>query len=129
MPDYFFDTSVLVAYLKNEDAQSTNLVGLVVTRQKTAAISALTVAEIHAATELDNPTKSLQRKALLALFQVTPLDQSIAENAGLLKRRHQLALPDAIVAATCIQVGGFFYAKDSHFDQLLKQRLIKGTVY
>ncbi len=129
MPDYFFDTSVLIAYLKDEDARSTNLVDQVRTRQKTAAISAVTVAEIHAATELDNPTKAIKRKALLAFFQVAPLDQSIAENAGLLKRRHQLALPDAIVAATCLQVGGLFFAKDAHFDSLLKQRLLKGTVY
>ena len=48
MLDYFFDTSVLVAYFKDEDERSAALIEGVIDGTATGAISAITVAELWA---------------------------------------------------------------------------------
>jgi len=49
MADYFFDTTVLVAYFKKEDPQTHDFVARVLDGQATAAISAITIAEVWSA--------------------------------------------------------------------------------
>ncbi|MBI5651042.1 MAG: hypothetical protein HZC40_11460 [Chloroflexi bacterium] len=55
MPDYFFDSTVLVAYFKREDATTHTLINRILNGEASAAISAITVAELWAVSEMDDP--------------------------------------------------------------------------
>ena len=54
MPDHFFDTTVLIAYFRDEDKQSELLVENVLTGKKSAAVSAITVAELWSVQDMDD---------------------------------------------------------------------------
>lgn len=128
MPDYFFDTTVVLAYFKNEDARSVSLVREVVQGQTTAAVSVITVAEVCASGEMNDPSIRRERLAVLALMQIVPIDTRLAEQGGAIKRQYTNHLPDALIAATCRQVGGRFFAKDRDYQRLLADGLLTGEI-
>ena len=128
-PNYFFDTTVLIAYFKDEDSYTARLVEPVLKRQNTAAISVVTVAEVFAASDMDNPDLRARRLAVLNSLVVIPVDRALAERGGELRREHHLELPDALIAACAEQAGGQFLAKDPHFERLLKAKVLSGQVY
>lgn len=105
MPDYFFDTSVLVAYFGAEDTHSQELVDAVVDGDKTGAISALTVAELWASSQMEQSERKSERLAVLSLLDVVSIDAAIGER------------------------GGEFKTKDPHFGRLLQAGILKGEVY
>ena len=129
MADYFFDTSVLVAYFKEEEAHTVQLVESVLSGNEVGYISAITVAEICAASDMDDPGLREKRLAVLNLLNKISIDASIAERGGELRRQHNLALPDALIAACAEQVGGHFLTKDVHFNRLMKTGILQGDVY
>ena len=129
MADYFFDTSVLVAYFKEEDAYTVEAVESVLNGEGAGSISAITVAEICAASDMDDPGLRERRLAVLSLLNVMIVDASIAERGGELRRQHNLALPDALIAACAEKVDGRFLTKDPHFSRLLKAGILQGEVY
>lgn len=129
MANYFFDTSVLVAYFKEEDARTVHVVESVLNGDEAGFISAITVAEICAASDMDDPSLRERRLAVLNLLHPMPIDQSIAERGGELRRQHNLALPDALIAACAEYAGGRFLTKDPHFNRLLKAGTLEGEVY
>jgi len=128
MPDYFFDTSVVLAYFKNEDARCVSLVKEVVQGQYTAAVSVITVAEVWASSEMKDSNIRSDRLAVLALMQIVPIDTRLAEHGGIIKGQYASELPDALIAASCHQVGGRFFAKDRHFHRLLTAGLLTGEI-
>ncbi|HLE30074.1 MAG TPA: PIN domain-containing protein [Anaerolineales bacterium] len=128
MPDYFFDTSVLIAYFRNEDTRSEVLLEEVLNGKATAAISAITVAEIWSAKNIDAETRRLQQ-AVVQLMEAVPVDASVAKRGGAIRRTHGLKLPDALVVACCQVSGGKFFSKDPHFRRVLDQHEITGEVY
>lgn len=85
MPDYFFDTSVLVAYFGAEDARSRELVEEVVEGTKRGAISALTVAELWATPLMEQVERQKERLAVISLLDVVKIDRPIAERGGELR--------------------------------------------
>ena len=128
MPDYFFDTTVLLAYFKNEDPRSVSLVKAVIQGQYVAAVSAITVAEVCANSEMNDSITRRERLALLALMQIVPLNSRLAEQGGTIKRNYKNKLPDALIAASCRHAGGYFFAKDHDFQRLLNTWIITGEI-
>lgn len=129
MPDYFFDTSVLVAYFGGEDTHSQDLVNEIVDGDKQGAISALTVAELWAAPIMEQAERKRERLAIISLLDVVSIDQAIGERGGELRRQLGLHLPDALIAACAERAGGDFETKDPHFERLLRSGIVKGEVY
>ncbi len=70
-----------------------------------------------------------QRLALLALLEIVSIDRQIAQHGGLLRRKHGLKIPDALIAACCYRIDGYFLAKDSDFNRLLNAGVLSGEVY
>ncbi|MBI5651041.1 MAG: PIN domain-containing protein [Chloroflexi bacterium] len=58
-----------------------------------------------------------------------PTDRAIAQRGGEIRRKHQLKLPDAIIAASCMRSGGHLFSKDPHFRRLIKVHVVEGTIY
>lgn len=129
MVDYFFDTSVLVAYFKEEDSHTVNIVESSLYGGQSASISAITVTEICAASDMADPSLREKRLAVLNLFDVISVDRGLAERGGELRRQYNLALPDALIAACAEQSGRQFFTKDPHFNRLLKVGVLVGQVY
>ncbi len=128
-PDYFFDTTVLIAYFKDEDPYTVRVVEPVLKGERTAVISAVTVAEVVAATEMDRPDIRSKRLAVLAALAVRTVDRAVAERGGALRREYHLELPDALIVASAEQAGGHFLSKDPHFERLVKAGVLDGKVY
>lgn len=129
MADYFLDTSVLIAYFKNEDPRSVSLVESVLRGDASAVVSAITVAEICSAGAMHDSRIRSKRLATVQLLDVVVIDRAIAERGGELRRAHDLALPDALIAASAEVVGGRFISKDQHFGRLLKAKKLRGEIY
>jgi predicted nucleic acid-binding protein len=129
MPDYFFDTSVLIAYFKREDLQTHTLIERILEGNATAAISAITLAELWAVSEMEDIKIRDERQALVELLEAVAVDREVAEAAGSLRRKYNLQLPDALIAASCQRVGGHFYSKDPHFKRLTDAKVLLGTIY
>ncbi len=129
MADYFFDTSVLIAYFKEEDLRTAWLLESIFRADATAMLSAVTVAEVCSASDMSDLRLRTKRLATLDLFEVVALDRTIAVRGGELRREYNLALPDAMIAASAEQAGGRFLSKDSHFNRLLKAGRLIGEVY
>ena len=128
MPDYFFDTSVLIAYFKNEDVKSAALVEEVIDGKATAAISAITVAELWSIKSTDPATHSY-REAVIQLMETVAVDASVAKRGGAIRQAHGLKLPDALVVACCQTTTGSFFSKDPHFRRVLNANEVLGEIY
>lgn len=91
------DTDVLIDYLRGVE----NAVAFVAKSVDEIVISTVSVAELYAGVR---PHERDDLDAFVSLFQVVPLDLSLAQTAGLFKRdyfhSHGMGLADAIVAAT-----------------------------
>ncbi|MBI3914172.1 MAG: PIN domain-containing protein [Chloroflexi bacterium] len=78
---------------------------------------------------MNDATLRAKRLALLNVLDVTPINREIAERGGELRRLHNLALPDALIAACAEHAGGQFFSKDPHFKRLLEAGILSGAVY
>lgn len=96
-----FDTDVLIDYLRNQD-QSVDYVESVT---DPLLVSAATVGELWGGVRAGIEEANL--RALLQAFEITPIDASIAEKAGLMRRdygpSHAAGLIDCFIAATAEQ--------------------------
>jgi predicted nucleic acid-binding protein len=129
MPDYFFDTSVLAAYFADEDSRSVDLVEDVLSGRATAAVSAITVAELWSLPDMAREDVQRQREAVVQLTQIVPIDHAIAVRGGVVRRTYNLRLPDALIVASCQITGGRFFSKDIHFQRVLASNDVAGEVY
>jgi predicted nucleic acid-binding protein len=128
MADYFFDTSVLVAYFK-KDLQTRDVIARVLDNQSTAAVSAITVTELRPSSEMVDETMRGDGEAVLEFCEIVPVNEAVAKRGGELRRQYNVALPDALIAACAEQAGGRFLTKDLHFNRLVKVGILQGEVY
>ncbi|MEW6610650.1 MAG: PIN domain-containing protein [Patescibacteria group bacterium] len=113
---YTLDTNIVILHLKDE-------VGVVDFLNRCADadaeldISAITLAELLA-------FPALTSEAEQAIFTVTggmtivPVDETVAIEAGKLRRAYRLRLGDSIIAATVRVTDSTLITRDNHFDVL-----------
>lgn len=90
MARYLVDTDVLVDHLRNAVR--------VPVPPAESAYSTITRAELYAGQEADERVID----TLLSAFEELPVDREVAEAAARIRRAAQVALPDAIIAASAI---------------------------
>jgi hypothetical protein len=93
------DTSVLIEFLRGRPGAAEFVEGL----SATTCVSAITVVELFAGAASDEACSRLD--GLLSAFDVVPLTPKIARDAGLIRRAHGTAVPDAVIAATAAHLG------------------------
>jgi predicted nucleic acid-binding protein len=100
--NWLLDTDVLIDFLRGEPQAQRFMAKVDV-----AAVSAMTVAELHAGVREGKERHALD--TLLGTLQLLPLDGETAAIGGLLRRdwgpSHGVGLPDALIAATVIEHG------------------------
>lgn len=97
------DTSVIIDWLRQPDSEKTILYQLIA-NQYEISISVVAVAELYSGKSVWQHAQAKTRlDGVLAECRVLPLDSEAAVAAGELRVRHEIALLDALIAATAIQ--------------------------
>ena len=111
MADVLVDTDIFVDHLRGArelSARSHRLHYSVITRAELVAG--------NSATDLVN--------RLLSAFREIPVDRSIAERAGRIRRESGIRLPDALIAATALEHGLSLVTRNrSDFESVRQLRL------
>jgi predicted nucleic acid-binding protein len=111
------DTDVLIDYFRGQP----HAVGYIEGLTTPFLISAVTVAELYSGVREGEERKALD--AFVAAFGAVPVDEEIAAKGGLYRRdyrkSHDLALPDALIAATAEVKGATLVTlNNKHFPML-----------
>ena len=100
---YLYDTDVIIDYLKGESEAR----DLLEEEAGMQCISVVTVAELYAGARDMKECEVI--KGLAEYFEVIDLNQEIAKEGGLYKKKyyksHNMALPDGLIGATAICLG------------------------
>lgn len=111
------DTDVLIDYLRGRPEVVQYLDG----RAEALLISVITVAELYAGVREGDERTRLDQ--FIRAFQLVPVDPAIAQRGGLFRRdyfkSHNVALPDALIAATAESVQATLVTlNQKHFPML-----------
>lgn len=111
MTDILVDTDVFIDHLRGAR--------LLAPGKHRLHYSVITRAELFAGSTASNLVSTL-----LAPFREIPVERSVAERAGRIRRESGIRLPDALIAATAIENGlGLATRNRSDFDQVRSLRL------
>jgi predicted nucleic acid-binding protein len=121
------DTDVLIDYLRDQPQAVVFLEGT----EQPLAISAITVAELHAGV-LDGEERR-RLDAFVAAFEVLPLDRQPAQRAGLWRRQygpsHGTGLADALIAASAEAAGATLVTLNRRHFPMLAEVLVPSPIF
>lgn len=110
------DTNILIAYL-NAEAKAVITLSNWKQDDRALFISSISFAEVIALSSLTD--LEIQKvKNFLRNFIAIPLDNTVAEAAGLLRRRYRLEIPDAVIAATALLRDAPLVTRDKKFRKI-----------
>lgn len=116
MTEYLLDSDVLIDHLRIGRA--------VAVPSERAAYSSLTRAELYAGIRVDEGVVD----DLLGVFREIPVDRSVAEEGGRIRRATGLALADALIAATALVTGRTLVTRNErHFSRVKGLRIHRGS--
>lgn len=99
MNELVFDTCILIDHLRGVNA-ATELIKEVKEGLTVGYVSILTEAELFAERDSEDKNNRALLVELLSLFNKIDVDETIARIAGEFKRKYDISLSDAIIAAT-----------------------------
>ncbi len=103
MTQIVFDTTVLIDHLRGH-SPALQLIKKVESGEIAGSISAITVAELFAGGDSGVEKRRELINRLVSLFEIVPLDRTVGENAGAIKRESGCSLVDSMIAATAIML-------------------------
>ncbi len=114
MEKALIDTDIFIDHLRGHKPATVLFQSL-----HNASFSAITETELLAGQE----NSRRERRALLLDFlqrwQKIDVDNAIAKRAGDLCREHRMAVPDALIAATALRIGGTLVTRNvKHFKNI-----------
>ena len=115
-----FDTSILVDCLRG-NAGAINVVERVAKMELEGLISVLTEAELYSGKECDTDTGFAKVKDITSLFTTILLTSEIAQEAGFIRRKYKVAIPDAIIAATASSHNAKLWTKNTKDFEIIKE--------
>jgi tRNA(fMet)-specific endonuclease VapC len=118
--EVLFDTSVIIDHLRGVNAAS-HLISRVQNGELMGFISVITEPELFAGKDMEDEEKEKSITDLLALFTKIPVDSHIAKIAGSFKRKHNVLLPDCIIAATAFIQGYKLLTKNTKDFERIKE--------
>jgi predicted nucleic acid-binding protein len=82
-------------------------------------ISAITEAELFAGRTMRDAEAVERVELLLSVFEIAPVNSTVAREAGRLRREYGCSLPDALIAATAILWGAELITRNErHFKMI-----------
>ncbi len=97
------DSDILIDVLRQQE-RARVFIEKIAKDDNAVCISALTEAEVLSGKECRDNIKREKTEGLLSSFQVVDVTQSIARKGAALRRKHDVPLHDAIIAATAIEL-------------------------
>lgn len=102
-----FDTSALLAYLKGEEPEASELERIILAveqKKVNGIISTITMTEIYYILASESVKRAEERFEELekSMLKKVPIDIPIAKQAGKLKAKYKISIADCIIAATAI---------------------------
>ncbi|MEX0973822.1 MAG: PIN domain-containing protein [Bacillota bacterium] len=112
------DTCVLVDNLRGHEPARVWLASMASRYDVSLSYSVITTAELLAGAKSDPSVEAVRR--LLSMIRAIPVDERVAERAGLYLRKwrqsHGIGMPDALIAATAAEAKATLVTRDgAHF--------------
>jgi len=92
---------------------------------KEIAFSALTETELLAGKECDDTKKREDILHLLSEFEKIPIGNPLAQVAGDLRRKNDIKIPDAIIAASALQEDALLVTRNAKDFEKIKELKVK----
>src|SRR3989338_1835733 len=99
MSEMLIDTDIFVDFLRNNN-KAKNFFEKIISGQITGYSSVITEAELFSGKECEISEKKDAVNNLLSLINKTAIDSIIARQAGEFRRKYQIPLMDALIAAS-----------------------------
>ncbi len=109
------DTDIFIDFLRNM-AETSNFIEQNI---DDIAFSAITEAELLSGRECND--KDIKEKLLhfLSQFEKIPVDNPLVQVAGEFRRKYEIEVPDALIAATAFMVNATLYTRNiKHFEKV-----------
>jgi len=120
------DTNIIVDFLRGY-SKAKPVFEKIEQNKIDAAFSTITEAEIFSGKRCDSLEEQQKIDALLSLMKRLPVDKKVARKAGELKRKHNIAIPDALIAATAItnNIKNISTKNKKHFIKIKEIKIIE----
>lgn len=114
---YTLDTNVIIYFLK-DDPKVVNSLREKIFQDSRFFISTITEAELLSYPEM-TPEELIKIEGVLKTISIIPVDSYIARLSGFFKRKYNVFLPDAIIAATSYLTNSTVLTRDiKHFEKI-----------
>jgi predicted nucleic acid-binding protein len=114
------DTNIFIDFFRGLEAASTFMKENI----DTILFSAITEAELLSGKECNNNKDKQKILHFLSQFDKIPVDNPLVQTAGALRRNYDIALPDAIIAASAILFDIPLVTKNiKHFEKIKELKI------
>jgi len=121
--DYVLDTNVVIGFLAGTD-WAVSFFEAASRSRSVLHISTITRMELLSFPQM-TPQEEERISRFLSLVQVRPLNDGIEETAIRIRRQYRMRLPDAIVAATALDIHAGLVSADLDFRKVSELTLVE----
>ena len=114
------DSDIIIDVLRQQE-KAKNFIESITKDENTIFISALTEAEVLSGKDCNDVIKREKTEDFLASFEVLDVTQSLARRGAELRRKHDMPLHDAIIAATALELVIPIYSRNSKDFKKIKE--------
>jgi len=114
------DSDIIIDFLRQQE-KAKYFIEKIIKDGNTIYISALTEAEVLSGKDCNNGEKRGKTEDFLASFEVLEVTQSLARKGAELRRKHDVPLHDAIIAATALELAVPIYSRNSKDFKRIKE--------
>lgn len=119
---FLIDSDILIDFLRGLEKTRDFLFRL--RRKGKLFISVINVVEIYSGKEIEDSEKRKIISNFLNEFEIIPLDEVLAKEAGKIRSHYQLPFADSIVAATVIKIKAILVTRNvKHFSKIKRLKL------
>lgn len=124
MESLLLDTDIIVDHLRGVE-EAKKVLKRIEKGEVKGFFSTITEAELFAGKSMHRREEQRKVSALLGTMKRVPLSSAIARKAGEIRRKHDVLLPDAIIAATALTVKAALTTKNSRHYRGIKVKVKK----
>lgn len=114
------DSDIIIDFLRHQE-KAKHFIEKIINTDNTIYISALTEAEVLSGKDCNDDEKKGKTEDLLASFELLEVTQSLARKAAELRRKYDVPLHDAIIAATALELAVPIYSRNSKDFKRIKE--------
>lgn len=100
MEKILIDTDIIIDFLRGYDLRTKSFFLKFKNLEIKGYISLISIIELYSGIEKENNRQEISLKQLLSLLEILPIDFNLSKSAGFLRRKYNLSITDAIIAAS-----------------------------